>query len=37
MVAVIIAIAMCFAEGYALVIAPLIMKKSMYLVSEHED
>lgn len=32
MVAVIIAIVVCCAEGYALVIGPLVMKKSMNLV-----
>lgn len=37
MVAVIFAIAGCYALGYVLVIGPLVMKKSMYLVSDYVD
>lgn len=37
MAAVIFAIAVCCALGYALVIGPLVMKKSVYLVSDHVD
>lgn len=37
MAAVIFAIAVCCALGYVLVIGPLVMKKSMYQVSDHVD
>lgn len=37
MVAVIFAIAVCCAPGCALVIGPFVMKKNMYLVSDHGD